>query len=122
MSRKRPIQVTPETREAFESQRHAFKKKFGREMGPKDPFFFDPDENTPKHLTKEKAGKIWDEVAKMMLEAVPHRPELAYATKKTGRIVSEMNMKLLSPQEIDEWNAAVQEYRDLAKKGQAPEI
>lgn len=39
------------------------------------------------------------------------RPELIYAFDKTGRMVTEDNIDLLTPEELAEWNAAVHEYR-----------
>ena len=39
--------MTPRVREALLEQRKAFIEKFGREPGPEDPVFFDPDKDLP---------------------------------------------------------------------------
>ena len=38
-------------------------------------------------------------------------PDIVYAAQKTGRIVTVENQHLLSEDELAEWNAAVEEYR-----------
>ncbi len=38
-------------------------------------------------------------------------PHIDYAAQKTGRIVTAENQHLLSEDELAEWNAAVEEYR-----------
>lgn len=37
-------------------------------------------------------------------------PEIIYAYKETGRLVSERNYKQLSKADLDEWNTAIEEY------------
>jgi hypothetical protein len=39
--------MTPRVYEALLEQRKAFVEKFGREPGPDDPVFFDPDKDLP---------------------------------------------------------------------------
>ena len=39
--------MTPRVYEALLEQRKAFIEKFGREPGPEDPVFFDPDKDLP---------------------------------------------------------------------------
>ena len=41
------IPMTPRVHEALLEQRKAFIDKFGREPGPDDPVFFDPDKDVP---------------------------------------------------------------------------
>ena len=38
----------------MEERRAAFRKKFGRDPGPGDPVFFDPDADTPTAITPER--------------------------------------------------------------------
>lgn len=40
---------------------------------------------------------------------------LIYATLKTGRVLSERNLKNVSEDEIEEWNCALEEYHELSK-------
>jgi len=44
----------PQLLEVFEEQRQAFRRKFGRDPGPEDPIFFDPDSDTPQPVPPEK--------------------------------------------------------------------
>ena len=39
--------MTPQVYDALFEQRKAFIEKFGREPGPEDPVFFDPDKDVP---------------------------------------------------------------------------
>lgn len=39
--------------------------------------------------------------------------ELVYAMRKTGRIVTERNNHLLSPEEMAEWDAAINQFKSL---------
>ena len=41
------VPMTPRVHEALLAQRKAFIDKFGREPGPNDPVFFDPDQDVP---------------------------------------------------------------------------
>ena len=41
------VPMTPRVQEALLEQRKAFVEKFGREPGPTDPVFFDPDKDIP---------------------------------------------------------------------------
>ena len=43
-------------------------------------------------------------------------PAIIYAYEKTGRLVTEQNQKLLSDADLDEWNAAIEEYEAKHKK------
>ena len=46
--------MTPESTQVMSDQRASFIKKFGREPGPSDPVFFDPDKDVPTPLTVQK--------------------------------------------------------------------
>ena len=41
------VPMTPRVHDALLAQRKAFIEKFGREPGPDDPVFFDPDKDVP---------------------------------------------------------------------------
>lgn len=106
------IPMTPEMREVFEKQFEAFRKKFNREPGPDDPVFFDPDADTPQMLSEASMEEMFDELLTLAREA-DVTPALIYAIQKTGRIITQENMHLLSEEELEEWNAAIEEYRSL---------
>ena len=47
----------------------------------------------------------------MLTSGIP--TPIIYAFLKTGRLASERNWHLLTAEEQEEWNSAVQEYEDL---------
>ena len=47
--------VDPKDLDVYRAQLEAFRKKFGREMGPDDPFFFDPTAAEPQFRPPEEA-------------------------------------------------------------------
>jgi len=46
--KKKTIKMSPELARMIQEQLAAFKERFGREAGPEDPVFFDPDADTPQ--------------------------------------------------------------------------
>jgi len=58
------VKMDPELARAMKNQLRAFKKKFGREPGPNDPVFFDPDVDTPQPIPIEKLRATVIEAAK----------------------------------------------------------
>lgn len=88
----------------------AFKRKFGRDPGPNDPVFFDPDTDTPVPFPKEKMQA--DVLAAM--KGAGLAPELIYAYRKTGRLIMEGNN--YPPGAVEEWQAAIDEYFALEAK------
>src|SRR5213594_1495259 len=58
------VKMDPELARAMKNQLRAFKKKFGREPGPNDSVFFDPDVDTPQPIPIEKLRATVIEAAK----------------------------------------------------------
>jgi len=114
--RRRSVELDQQTMDAINHQLEAFRMKFGREPGPDDPLFFDPDADEPRPLTEEQIDKIKSQITELAATA-EIRPELIYAIRKTGRIVTESNQHLLGREAVDEWNSAVEEYYRLMKEG-----
>jgi hypothetical protein len=106
---RRIIPLSPEARAAIEHQLAAFRKKFGREPGPTDPIFFDPDADEPRPISQQTQDDDERRIVEAMAKAGIN-PALIYAFKKTGRIVTAMNKELLSQQEMAEWEDAIDEY------------
>ena len=95
-------------------QKATFHRKFGRDPGPDDPVFFDPDKDEPTPLDLEQA--FADLPNQMRLAGI--RPELIYAYEKTGLILMEGEEY---PESIkDEYQAAMREYFALEKAGKLP--
>ena len=92
--------------EILESLREAFEEKFGRPPGPNDPLFFDPNADEPQNLSLEKFDK--DVLEAMKASGVP--PQIIYAFKKTGRLLSADLIATYPPESVLEWEAAIDEY------------
>ena len=110
-SRRTPL--SPEALEAIERQLEAFRRKFGRDPNDNDPILFDPDADDPVPLSDEKYER-------MMIEAMVEvgiSQAMIFAFKRTGRIVTERNKHLLTPEELREWNDAVDEYHRRVESG-----
>jgi hypothetical protein len=99
--------------EILEETRKAFRAKCGRNPGPGDPVFFDPDADTPQPLSEEK-------LRAQTLEAMTKAdiaPQIAYAFAKTGLLLLEGQEQNYPPDAIAEWNAAIEEYLRLEEEG-----
>lgn len=83
----RTITMTPELEEVFEEQRKAFTERFGREPGPDDPLFFDPDASTPQLITGETRQRVIKGMAEAMRKAGIDGAHI-YACIKTGLLVT----------------------------------
>jgi len=109
----RHIPLSPEALEAIERQLEAFRRKFGRDPNDNDPILFDPDADGPVPLSDEKYERT-------MIEAMAEvgiSQAMIFAFKRTCRIVTERNKHLLTPEELREWNDAVDEYHRRVESG-----
>jgi len=104
----------PEELEVYRTQVEAFRKKFGRDMGPDDPFFFDPDSETPQFRAPHEVDVALDLLAMLMGQAGVDAAAI-YAFKKTGGLFPTPTAGL-SAEEIAEWDRAVQEYNEKLRK------
>ena len=102
------IHMNEETSESLKKQKELFVKTFGREPGPTDPVFFDPDiTDTPTALSEDKIKKN----IRVALEASKAPQEVIYAFEKTGFLVTDFNKDQFSISEMEEWDHALAEYR-----------
>lgn len=93
------------TEKILKKQLRAFRKKFGRDPGPGDPIFFDPNADTPQPIPQADIDATMREVAQFL------PPHIAYAYLKTGgMLVTESNLHLWSEDDMAEWDAALDEY------------
>jgi len=107
------IPLSPEELEAIERQPEAFRKKLGRDPKDSDPILFDPDADEPVPLSEQKYER-------MMIEAMAEvgiSQAMIFAFKRTGRIVTEVNKHLLTPEELREWNDTIEEYQHKVDSG-----
>jgi hypothetical protein len=102
--------LVPDEIAVYREQTAAFRQKFGREMGPDDPFFFDPDAETPEFRGPEDAEYAIDFLSRLMAEAGVDAAAI-YAFKRTGGLFPSSSMPL-DANDLLEWNAAVYEYQE----------
>ena len=79
-------------------------KSFGREPGSDDPLFFDPDADSPQPYPEEK---LTEAIIESMREAGVDE-KLINAFKKTGLLVTQDNLELMTPEELDEFEEALE--------------
>ena len=98
----RQVPMNEEMREILAIQRQKWIEKHGSPPGPDDNVFFDMD---PPELVEHKVVQA--------LESAQVRPALIYAYKKTGLIVTESNLELIPTADLDEYQAAVNEWYEI---------
>ena len=102
--------VSDDVAEIIEEQRQKFIEKHGRDFGPDDKVFFDmpPVEHVEHEIVQamKKAGVD---------------PAMIYAFEKTGLLVTEQNEHLLPEKDLDEWEAAIDEYEAQQGSDELPD-
>jgi len=106
------VTMTPELKEVLKGQKKLFIRKFGREPGPDDPVFFDADADTPQFITGQKVEQLVEEVVQAMRKAEIDERYI-YAYRKTGLFITEENVDLMTPEELEEFEEAIREYERL---------
>ncbi len=102
-----------EVEEAMREQRALFVEKFGREPGPEDPIFFDPDADEPTPLGVSGEMAMWEDMMAAAEEAGLD-PALIHAARELGFLLIEANQHLFSAMEVEAWRQAVLSYRGEA--------
>lgn len=106
------VPLTDETKGILEAQLQSFREKFGRDPGPGDPIFFDPQSDEPRPFDPEDYRRTAVEA----MQKAGINPALIYAFSRTGLIVTEENLDKLSKADLAEWKAALDEYEELKKR------
>jgi len=105
--------------EAVKRLSEAFKEKFGREMRPGDPLFWDPAASEPRPLAENpRSLEATEAVLLEAMVAAGTSPELIYAYRQTGLLASEDNWDLLSEEDQAAWNAAINDYYEKTRNSQ----
>jgi hypothetical protein len=99
------LKIPPAAMEILGLQREAFRKKFGRDPGPGDPLFFDPDATEPTLMSEVRVEA--EVLAAMRKAGLPEA--FAYAYKKTG-LMGFGDTSAWPAGRVKEWNDAVKEY------------
>jgi len=110
-NRFKSLPISGEMMKLLEEQRQSFVEEHGRQPGPNELVF--PDLPPFEHMEHE--------MVEMMKEAGLD-PAIIYAVEKTGRLVTEANQHLLSDVELDEWNAAIEQYEAEHGSPEPPEF
>jgi hypothetical protein len=109
---KKTIPIDRTAAEAITEQKRLFREKFGREPGPEDPLFFNPESPVPEFLSIESQDETWRALVQAAGESGMD-PALVYAMNKTGRIVTEQNLRFLTDADLREWDDAIDEYHQM---------
>lgn len=99
---KRSFPLSTKMIEVVQHERQRYKSIFGRAPGHGDRLLVDT-----YLITQED---WWNSFCDS-LELPGVRPELIYATRKTGLMVTEFNIDLLPERDLEEWHAAIREFR-----------
>ena len=105
----RRVRMSNEMIQMLEEQKQRFRQKFGRDPRPEDPVIWDENASVPTPASVEDIHQTI--LAALITAGSP--PEFTYAFDKTGRLVTESNMHLLTPEEYQEWVDAVEEFRRI---------
>lgn len=102
--------------------REAFRAKFGREPGPDDPVFFDPEADDPRRFGLEKAGELWSGLARRLAER-GEDPVYALAAAEVGYMVTDRNRHLLTAHEVEAFlDAAESHQRPMPTGAEGPGV
>jgi hypothetical protein len=104
------VRLDPRQVEILERQRKAFREKFGRDPGPEDPVFFDPKADDPRPIDQDMlAATVMDAMKAAGIEAAK-----IHGYRRTGVLVTSENLGQWSAEDLDEWQAALDEYQSLS--------
>lgn len=97
--------------EALEGQLAAFRAKFGRDPGPEDPIYFDPDADEPTPLSVDAWRESMDEMIGIAGQ-LGIDPAYLKAARELGYMITEPNRHLFSAAEVQVWADAVKKHQD----------
>lgn len=103
----RTYRLNKEALEAIRELRRRFRKEVGREPGSDDPCAFDPDSEDPQLEARERVKSVMGDIA----DAAGLAPDLAFAIRKTGLLVTQRNQDALDDDQRAAWNEAITEYQ-----------
>jgi hypothetical protein len=98
-----------EFRRLLEEQKDRFKAKFQRDPAPREPLFFDPDQDQPVPIPREKLSP---ELSEFFTLASLHAA-LVFAQVKVGFFLSPLNYDVATDEQSVAWDEAVREFAYL---------
>jgi hypothetical protein len=102
--------------EHFAGLRDAFRVKFGREPGPDDPVFFNPEADDPRPFGVEQAAEMWSALARRLAER-GEDPAYALAAADVGYLVTDGNRHLFTAHEVEAFLDAVENHQTPVPTG-----
>ncbi len=107
----RRLKVHPELKKRIDDAEKRFKVMFGRRMAKDDIFLFD-------HFLNGEEDR-WQTIRAIGQQA--KTPDhLIFAWRRSGFIVSEHSLKIMSDAYLDEWQEAVEEFFSISNEGYDP--
>jgi hypothetical protein len=112
------VAITERTQAILEAQQQRFREKFGRDPGPSDPVFFDPDAPEPVPMSTVMVQA--ETIEAMRKAGTP--PQIIYAYKRTGGLILREDMrKHWPPDRVKEWDDAINEYFAIEEASKQPD-
>lgn len=109
----RSAPISEELIEELKDAKAQFVEIFGRQPRQNDPVFFQQFYSSDEDLTRG---------ALQAMKAAGSPPSLVYAYRKTGRLVSARNRNMLTPDELAEWEEAINEYYEAEDAGEEIDV
>ena len=107
MSAPKTYRLNGDALAAIRELRSRFRKEVGREPCPDDACAFDPDSEDPQLDARERIKSVLGDIA----DAAGLAPDLAFAIRKTGLLVTHRNQGALDDDQRAAWNDAIAEYQ-----------
>jgi hypothetical protein len=114
MSAKRTYRLNADAIAAIREMQRAIRTNCLGEPGYEDVLAFDPESDIPQPDTEAKIKDMMGDTA----DAMKLAPDLAYAIRKTGLVVTDRNKHLLDDDQVAAWCEALDEYVMLSKPSQ----
>jgi len=115
MPSKRKYRLNAEAIAAIREIQKMVRAKFSSDRYFDDVLAFDPESDAPQPSAEAKIRTRMGDVA----DAVGFAPDLAYAIRKTGLMVTDRGKHLLDDAQLTAWNEAIDEYKRLARRPQS---
>jgi hypothetical protein len=97
-------------REMIERPARRFWYKFGRDPGPEDPIFFDPEADQPRPCDLDTVTREMTEALRNADMEARVEPALIEAWCQLGSLITEDNRHLFSASDIVAWDEAVRHH------------
>jgi hypothetical protein len=114
MPGKRKYRLNAEAVLAIKTMAKIIREKFASDPYFDDVLAFDPESDVPQPDVEAKIRERMGDVA----DHVGIAPDIAYAIRKTGLVVTDSGTHLLDDDQCAAWNEAIEEYNRLAKRPQ----